>query len=143
MLLRCQSSTSLTMPHTTFFKHEMETRHEYKDRRQADKLAAERSCYEKVDDRDESVCRVTGVFLTPGATDPKKRRVHHHMVPRSRGGEHQTVNVITISDYMHTLIHAGKAHLSGDADLRDPDGRFCGVQYDVMTDAGWKTERML
>lgn len=118
-------------------------RHEAKDRRKAQKAAEQRECYAAVDARDQSVCRVTGIFLVLGHADPHKRKERHHMNPRSLGGEHDTRNVITISAFLHTLIHAGKRHLSGDADARDPSGSLCGVQYDVLTDAGWKTERMV
>ena len=52
-------------------------------------------------------------------------------------------NVITISGFIHQLIHAGKLHLSGDANLKDQEGRFCGVKCERMTDSGWKVERML
>lgn len=131
------------MAHVTNFKHQMETRVEAKDRRKREKEAEQAACYAGVDKRDESVCRVTGAFLVLGHADPHKRKERHHMNPRSLGGQHDTANVITISGYVHAFIHAGKCHLSGDADLRDRDGKLCGVQYDVMTDAGWKTDRML
>ena len=44
---------------------------------------------------------------------------------------------------IHQLIHAGKLHLSGDANLKDQEGKFCGVKLERMTDGGWKVERML
>lgn len=127
----------------TNFKWEKETRAEYKERRDKEQQAEIDSCYQAVDLRDLSVCRVTGEFLTPGATDPKKRREHHHLIRRSRGGLHETKNVLTISAYIHQLDHAGKVRLSGDANLKDADGRFCGVKYEVITESGWKTVRML
>ncbi len=129
--------------HQTFFKHQMETRHESKDRRKAEKLKAQVDCYAAVDLRDKSICRVTGQHVTAGHADPHKRREHHHLLNRSLGGLHETRNVITISAFVHSLIHAGKAHLEGDANLRDADGRFCGVTYQRMTESGWQTERML
>jgi hypothetical protein len=127
----------------TCFKHDMETRAEAKRRRDQLKAAVIESCYRAVDLRDRSVCRVTGRYVVPGASDPSQRREHHHLVPRSRGGEHQTANVVTISAAVHQLIHAGKVHLSGDANLRDADDRFCGVKMERMTERGWETERML
>jgi hypothetical protein len=131
------------MTHTTNFKHQMETRAEYKDRRDREQQADIDACYHAVNLRDKSICRVTGEYLTPGASDPKKRREHHHLIRRSRGGLHETANVITISAYLHQLDHAGKVRLSGDANLRDHDGRFCGVQYEVITESGWTTVRMV
>lgn len=129
--------------HVTNFKHQLETRTEYKDRRAKEKQDDQDKCYQAVDIRDGSICRVTGEFLTLGASDPKKRKERHHMIRRSRGGLHQTANVITISAYIHQLDHAGKIKLSGDANLRDALGNFCGVKYEAMTESGWKTVRML
>lgn len=129
--------------HVTNFKHQLETRHEYKDRRakeQADEIDA---CYRAVDLRDRNVCRVTGEFLTLGASDPHKRKERHHMIRRSRGGLHQTDNVLTVSAFVHTQDHAGKIRLSGDANLTDVQGNFCGVKLERITESGWKTERML
>jgi len=131
------------MAHATNFKWQRETRGEYRDRRKADKVAEQQTCYQQIDARDRSVCRVTGVYLVLGHADPHKRKERHHMDPRSLGGSHDTANVITISGFLHALIHAGKIHLSGDANLRDQDGKFCGVAYDRMTEGGWKTERLV
>lgn len=131
------------MAHATNFKHQLETRAEYKERRDKEQQAEIDSCYQSVDLRDKSVCRVTGEFLTPGHPDPKKRREHHHLIRRSRGGLHETKNVLTISAYIHQLDHAGKVRLSGDANLKDADGKFCGVKYEVITESGWQTVRML
>jgi hypothetical protein len=129
--------------HQTFFKHQMETRIEAKDRRAKERQAEIDACYAAVDVRDLSICRVTGVHLTAGASDPHKRKERHHMVRRSRGGENETSNVITVSAAIHQLDHAGKIHLSGDADLRDAQGQLCGVKLERMTESGWETVRML
>lgn len=127
-------------------KWEMETRTEYKDRRKAEKLAEEQSIAQQVDERDGHICRVTGVYLTAGASDPHKRKEQHHMVLRSRGDRdltETTRNRITISAFVHQLIHAGKLHLSGDADLRDANQTLCGVLLERMTENGWRAERMV
>lgn len=129
--------------HATNFKHQMETRAEEKLRKGREREAEIDRCYQSVDLRDRSVCRVTGEFLTAGASDPRKRKEHHHMVRRSRGGLHESANVLTVSAYIHQLDHAGKIRLSGDANLKDGDGMFCGVKYERITESGWKTERML
>ncbi len=65
------------------------------------------------------------------------------MIRRSRGGLHQTDNVITVSAFIHAQDHAGKIRLSGNANLKDQQGNFCGVKYEVITEGGWKTVRML
>jgi hypothetical protein len=132
-----------TVAHVTNFKHQLETRAEYKDRRDREHQEEIDSCYHAVDLRDHSVCRVTGEFLIAGHADPKKRKERHHMIRRSRGGSHETWNVLTVSAYIHQLDHAGKIRLSGNANLIDRDGMFCGVKYEVITDSGWKVERML
>lgn len=131
---------------STNFKHDMETRTEYKDRRKAEAVAEALSIAQQVDERDGNICRVTGVFLTAGHPDPHKRKEQHHMKPRStwdRDEAETTANRITISAFVHQLIHAGKIYLSGDANLRDADGNLCGVLQEVMTEGGWKAERML
>lgn len=129
--------------HTTNFKHQLETRHEAKDRRDAEREAEIDACYKAVDLRDKSVCRVTGEFLTAGHSDPHKRKERHHLIRRSRGGLHQTANVLTVSAFIHTQDHAGKIRLSGDANLKDALGDFCGVRYERITESGWETVRML
>jgi hypothetical protein len=131
------------MAHATNFKYQLETRADYRDRRAKEQQAEIDACYRAVDLRDKSVCRVTGVYLTAGHSDPKMRREHHHLIRRSRGGLHQTSNVLTCSAYIHQLDHAGKIRLSGDANLKDSDGMFCGVKYEVITESGWQTVRML
>ena len=128
------------------FKHQLETRTEYRDRRKATQVAEEKSLAQQVDERDGCVCRVSGVFLTAGASSPHKRKEQHHMILRAHADRvvtETTANRITISAAVHQLIHAGKLHLSGDANLKNPDGAFCGVLLEVQTAAGWRPMRML
>lgn len=128
----------------TNFKHQLETRVELKDRRAKERQAEIDACYAAVDQRDLSICRVTGVYLTAGASDPHKRKERHHMVRRSRGADlSDTSNVVTVSAAIHQLDHAGKIHLSGDADLRDAAGNFVGVRLERMTESGWEIVRMV
>lgn len=129
--------------HVTNFKHQLKTRVEERDERAKAKQDEIDRCYQAVDLRDKSICRVTGEYLTLGASDPKKRKERHHMIRRSRGGLHETSNVITISAAIHQLDHAGKIRLSGDANLKDGLGHFCGVKYEVITENGWQTVGML
>jgi 5-methylcytosine-specific restriction endonuclease McrA len=131
------------MAHATNFKWQQLTRVESKEKRDRERQAEIDACYAAVDQRDGHICRVTGVFLTAGASDPHKRKERHHMVRRSRGGENETANVITVSAAIHQLDHAGKIHLSGDADLRDAQGQLCGVKLERMTESGWETVRMI
>ena len=131
------------MTFATNFKHQLETRHEYKDRRGKEQADEIDRCYEAVDLRDRSVCRVTGEFLTLGHSDPHKRKERHHMIRRSRGGLHQTANVITVSAFIHSQDHAGKVRLRGDANLKDAMGNFCGVRYERISDGGWVVVRVV
>lgn len=127
----------------TNFKHQLETRVESKDKCKAEKLKAQTDCYKAVDLRDKRICRVTGAVLSPGASDPHKRLEHHHLLFRSQGGTNSMANVITISAFLHQLIHAGKVHLSGDANLKDADGRFCGVKLERVSESGWQLVRLV
>lgn len=131
------------MSHATNFKWQFENRHEYKARREREQQAEIDACYRAVDLRDQSVCRVTGEFLTLGHSDPCKRKERHHMVRRSRGGLHETSNVLTVSAFIHGQDHAGKIRLSGNANLKDALGNFCGVTYERMTEDGFKTVRLV
>ena len=44
---------------------------------------AERDAYRTVDERDGPMSRISGRPTTPGAVDPRMRREHHHIKPRS------------------------------------------------------------
>jgi hypothetical protein len=113
--------------------------------RKADKASALAVCYKAVDERDGKVCRVTGVLLTAGAADPRKRLTRHHMQERSvaPGLRHETANVVTVSAWTHDQLTAHKIHLSGDANLRSPHtGKLNGVKLERATAAGWRVERM-
>jgi hypothetical protein len=72
--------------------------------KKAEKATALEKCYAKVDLRDESVCAVTGLKLTPHARDAKLRREHHHLRGRVGDNRHSVHAVITVSAYVHELI---------------------------------------
>lgn len=106
------------------------------DRDNAEK-AAEKACYLKVDARDGLRCRVTGTLLSlrGGLT---KKVMRHHLIFRSRGGPHETWNVLTISKAAHDEIHVhGTLRLSGDADQIDERGAFCGVKVERLENDVW------
>lgn len=109
-----------------------QTRTSEKAARKAQDERDERECYRAVDERDQLRCRVTGVRLSLSG-DMTKRVHRHHMIHRSRGGQHLTSNVITVSPKIHDEIHVlGTRRLSGDADVRDERGRLCGVRNEVL-----------
>lgn len=129
----------------TNFKWQMETRHEAKARKDREAEAALAACYKAVDARDKLHSRRSGKLLTKGHADAKQRVERHHMKDRGRYPEliDETSNVITLAGDEHAEVKAGKARYSGDANLRGPDGKFCGVKYERITDAGWITVGMI
>lgn len=126
-------------------KWSMETRHEAKDRRDREKQAELDRCYADVDARDRLHSRRSGQLLIKGSLDPHRRIERHHMQARGPHPEliYESSNVISLSAAEHAEVKAGKARYSGDANLRDTDGRLCGVLYERMTDAGWKEMGMI
>lgn len=131
--------------HQTFFKHDMETRHEYKKRRDKEKQDALDACYAEVDARDKLHSRRSGKLLSKGATDPNQRVERHHMQPRSTAPSRvdDSSNVLTLSGTEHSEVKAGKARYSGDANLRDAEGKLCGVLYERIGEGGWYTVGMI
>lgn len=118
-------------------KWDMETHAEAKDRRRRARDREHEQCYADVDKRDQKVCRVTGVQLWAGAADPKKRLERHHMVKPKRFNDTPD-KVLTVSRWIHDQLTANKLHVEGDANLRDLDGKLCGVKVERPTDAGWE-----
>ena len=74
-----------------------------------DKDAALAEAYAICDARDAFYCRVTGRYTQAGAVDPRVRREHHHLVPRSRdkGLIADASNIVTCCAEAHALITAG------------------------------------
>lgn len=125
----------------TNFKWEQETRHEAKARKDREKDAALDACYTAVDARDQLHSRRSGKRLTKGAPKACERVERHHMLTRGLYPERITdpANVITLAGDEHAEVKAGKARYSGDANLRDGDGKFCGVLYERIGEGGWFT----
>lgn len=84
----------------------------------AQKLA---DAYAEVDKRDQSICWVTGKFLTPGAVSPEDRREHHHLKGRRVRPEwvYRPERIITVSALAHALIEGAFIDVEGD-DARKP-----------------------
>lgn len=122
------------------------TLREERHQRRLDEEAALRACYAAVDARDGKVCRVSGLRLSVLADEPRKQLARHHMRPRSTAPSEATnpANVITVSKWIHDQIHVKAAlFLEGDANLRDGDGKFCGVTLSQATEYGWREVRTL
>lgn len=110
-----------------------------KAKRLAQNKSAERECYQQVDRRDERQCRVCKRRV--GGVSMVDALHHHHLTPRSRGGEHTTANVITLCASCHVKEHAAEMRLTGNADLRNSLGKLNGVLLERATAAGWRIER--
>jgi 5-methylcytosine-specific restriction endonuclease McrA len=113
-----------------------------KAKRKAAEAKAIKECYAQVDQRDGRQCRVCqarvgGVGLLGAAH-------HHHLVYRSKGGQHEPSNTLLLCVKCHHALHNGEIALSGDANARQAEsGRLCGVKLERYTDAGWRVERWL
>lgn len=107
----------------------------------ADAKKQERECYAAVDRRDEHCCRVCGKRV--GGLGLLTRVEHHHLVYRSKGGEHTTRNVLSLCVQCHHAQHQGEIRLSGNADSRNHAGVLDGVQMErpAETASGWETVR--
>lgn len=114
-----------------------------KEEKQAADRTLERQCYAAVDRRDEHCCRVCGKRV--GGIGILAAVHHHHLVYRSKGGEHSTKNVLSLCVKCHHAQHNGEIRLSGDADARSQTGTLNGVMLErpAETLSGWKTERWL
>lgn len=108
----------------------------------AKKLAAEvkaqKECYAQVDRRDSFCCRVCRARV--GGVGMLQAVHHHHLVYRSRGGDHDTANVVSLCVKCHSAVHNGEIRLSGNADERNHIGVLSGVKLERADDAGWKAE---
>lgn len=133
------------MAFVTNFKWQSETRHEYKARKAREKAAEIDACYAEVDRRDQLHSRRSGKRLTKGHALATERLERHHMATRGLHPElvAETANVISLAGDEHAEVKAGKARYSGDANLRDADGKLCGVKYERITEGGWVTVGMI
>jgi len=113
------------------------TRLEEKLARRAAETREMRECYAKVNVREGFCCRVTGVTVAPSGLSMLERGHHHHMVYRSRGGKHETNNVVLVSPKTHQAIHNGEMRLSGDADT------IRGVLLEKWIESGWFPDRWI
>lgn len=125
------------MPKTVMGK----TRNQDRDERTAAEKRNLREVYRDVDARDQGRCRICGRRVVAGAISGAERAEHHHIVKRSQGGPDTTANVLLLCvSRCHDDIHVrALMKLSGDADLKDGAGRFCGVRVERYIDgADWQ-----
>ncbi len=72
--------------------------------------------YAEVDQRDASICAVTGRFTKAGAPDARARREHHHLKGRNVRPDWVTVpkRIITVCAEAHQLIEGGFIEVEGE-----------------------------
>lgn len=103
-----------------------------------DEKKAERECYALVDRRDSHCCRVCRARV--GGVGMLQAVHHHHLQYRSRGGAHETANVVSLCVKCHHAVHNGDMRISGDADARNSVGVLCGIKLERAAESGWKVE---
>jgi hypothetical protein len=115
-----------------------------KQQKRADEAKAIRDCYRLVDARDKGRCRVCKKRASPTAVGLLERMSHHHMVYRSKTIIHESWNVLSVCSRCDAAIHVeGVLRVTGDADLRDELGKFCGVVLERLTEAGWTIDKLV
>jgi hypothetical protein len=117
------------------------TGREERAERKATKLAERRAVYAIVDRRDEGQCRACGRRCSTTATSSDQRGEHHHIIPRSLGGQETPQNVALVCVWCHDERHKkGTLRISGDAHERDLLGRLCGLTIERLKEHGWEIE---
>lgn len=78
-----------------------------REKRLEDEAALD-AAYAEVDLRDGPYCRVTGRYTQAGAIDPRVRREHHHLEPRSLKPEriYDPTNIVVVCAEAHQLFKA-------------------------------------
>jgi hypothetical protein len=87
-----------------------------KGRRRAEANAALDAAYVEVDLRDGPCSRISGRYTVAGAVDPRVRREHDHIKPRSTHPEliAEPTNIFICTAEEHQLIHAGALEIEGE-----------------------------
>lgn len=115
-----------------------------KRERRAREAATIRECYQCVDRRDEGHCRVCRRRCSPMSVAMVERAERHHLTYRSKGGQHETANVVTLCKFCHVAVHGGTLRLEGDADARDKATRkLAGIRVERWHESGWRVEKFV
>jgi HNH endonuclease len=109
-----------------------------KAKKLAEAQKAQRECYAQVDRRDSSCCRVCHKRV--GGIGMLQAVHHHHLVYRSKGGDTDTANILSLCVACHQAVHDGLIRLTGNADTRSPIGVLNGVKLERNDESGWKVE---
>lgn len=113
-----------------------EPRWKSKQRNVTAEKKAERECYALVDRRDDHCCRICRKRV--GGIGMLQAGHHHHIVMRSRGGQHDLNTVVLLCVEHHHAIHNGELRLEGDANARNSQGQLCGLTLMENAEAGWR-----
>jgi hypothetical protein len=113
-----------------------------KAKRKADEARAIKACYAEVDRRDGDQCRICQVHV--GGISMLRKRIHHHLVFRSKLGTHTPDNVLSICMRCDDAIHReGVLKVSGDANAVNSQGQFCGVKVERLVKNTWQHSGMV
>lgn len=87
-----------------------------KGQKRREAATALEQAYADVDLRDGPWSRITGRYTQSGAVDPRVRREHDHIKPRSTHPEliAQPRNIFVCTAEEHQLIHAGALEVEGE-----------------------------
>lgn len=92
--------------------------------------------------RDSYCCRACKRFINPNAMGVLNRPHLHHIKYRSRGGMDTKENTCALCPQCHHDVHDAKLRITGDAELRDQQGKLAGLTIERLTESGWKVERV-
>lgn len=116
----------------TFFKWDRPSSFADRLRKRLDREAAYQKACKVVDGRDEGRCRACGKVVPVG------QRHHHHLVPRSKGRDDSTSNVVLLCGLCHDQVHGARTLMvEGNADVavciarRGEDGRWFQWKQEV------------
>lgn len=126
----------------SFFKWDQPSRAEERAARDRQIEADEREAYRAVDQRDHRCCRICGKPCTNLGMLTALH--HHHLIYRSKGGGHDSSNILSCCGSCHQAIHRSEIRVEGDADQRDPITRkLNGVAVYVRKESGFVIERWI
>jgi hypothetical protein len=80
-----------------------------------------KAAYAEVDAREDNVCQVSGVKLSPKTDNPRRLREHHHIKGRNVKPEwvYEPKRIVLCSKFIHDLF-TGKALLLESTDATQP-----------------------
>jgi hypothetical protein len=113
-----------------------EPRWKAKAKQAAENTRLLKQAYADVDRRDSHCCRVCHKRV--GGIGMLYAAHHHHIEFLSRGGKHETSNLVTLCVRCHSDVHGGELRITGDADARSPVGVLCGLTVQKAVDGGWE-----